>query len=129
MYSHSTHWHDTGTRSTALPKLRRCASHRKSSQGIMEMGTMEMATMEMGTMETGIMEAGGVDEVSAKHDDQVEQVYCRQAHARRGEVPPGDDARAAARLQPDLHGMWANSRVQGNDLGTDDRRAVSESRG
>src|SRR5579864_6273989 len=105
MYSHSTHWHDTGTRSTALPKLRRCASHRKSSQGIMEMGTMEMATMEMGTMETGIMEAGGVNEVSAKHDDEVEQVYRRQTDARSREVSAGNDARTASRLQPDLHGM------------------------
>jgi MoaA/NifB/PqqE/SkfB family radical SAM enzyme len=44
--------------------------------------------MGMGTMEMEMeMEMGGIDEVSAKHDHQVEQVHRRQADARGGEIP------------------------------------------
>ena len=40
------------------------------------------------------------------------------------EISDGDDAGAAARLQPDLHGLRAHPRVQVHDQRSDDRGAV-----
>ena len=94
MYSRFTPWRGTGTCSPEDSNSSLCVSHQKSFPR-----TMETATMEM----------GGIDEVSAKHDDQVEQVHRRQADAGCGEVSPGHDAGAPACVQSDVHGLRAHS--------------------
>ena len=66
--------------------------------------------------------------VPLQFDRQHDRLSGSQEPERRQEIPAGDDARAAARLQPDLHRLRPHSRVQVHDQRDADRRGVPEGR-
>src|SRR5215831_17310347 len=63
---------------------------------------------------------------SDRHDDAL---HCEQAPSPGEEVPARDDARAAARVQSDVHRMRSNPRVPLHHHAKADRGAVPLGRG
>src|ERR1700693_4556260 len=86
--------------------------------------TAPTGTPPMRTNRAMATDIGEDNEISTEVDREPHEVYRGEAHPRRGQVSPGDDARAAACLQPHLHRLRPHPRIQVHDQRDADRGAV-----